>query len=149
MQWFGISGMSDQKMKIKFEIDPNPAKAIAYSSTPVSTFGSVFDIITNTPETIFAQKIIALLFRPYQKGRDFYDIVWFLLRSDVEPNYALLQEKGINAKSRRDVSTILQEKISRSDLERAAQDVERFLFVPEQKQWILGFRKYLQEWAKV
>jgi predicted nucleotidyltransferase component of viral defense system len=101
-------------------------------------------MVVNTLETLFAQKIIAIVFRPYQKGRDFYDLVWFLSQKNVEPNYEILKEKGINVKNRDGLVKFLEEQARKSDLKQAAKDVERFLFFPEQAQWILKLPEYLK-----
>ena len=144
----GLSDMENQKLKIKFEIDPNPPKAINYDSELISSYGRTFNILANSLSTLFAQKILAIVFRPFQKGRDFYDLVWFLSQKEMEPNYKLLQEKGIEVGSREELIDFLQKKVGESDLKQAAKDVERFLFYPEQAQWILKLPKYLESFRK-
>ncbi len=99
-------------------------------------------------ETLFAQKILALFLRPYQKGRDFYDIIWFLSQKKVEPNYEILKEKGFDIKSREKLITELQKTISKLDLKQASKDVERFLFYPEQAKWIIDLPLYLEKFKK-
>lgn len=140
----GLSNMPDQKIKIKFEVDPTPYKNIQYESRQISTYGKTFSLIANTPETLFAQKIIALKLRPYQKGRDFYDLVWFLAQKNIEPNYEILKEKNIAISNRKELVSELQKIISKLDLKQAVKDVERFLFYPEQAKWILELPKYLE-----
>jgi len=95
-------------------------------------------------ETLFAQKIIAIVFRPYQKGRDFYDLVWFLAQKNIKPKYEILKEKGIKIKNRLELVKFLKDQAQKSDLQQAAKDVERFLFYPEQAQWILKLPEYLE-----
>ena len=143
-----LSAMDDQKLKIKFEIDPNPRKNIKYESRYVSAYGKSFNVISNTLETLFAQKIMAIAFRPYQKGRDFYDLVWFLSQKNIEPSYEILKEKGIKVNNRAELIRFLEEKAEKSDLKQAAKDVERFLFYPEQAQWILKLPEYLKSFKK-
>ncbi len=41
------------------------------------------------PASLFAAKLHAVLFRKYEKGRDYYDLLWFLTR-DIPINYGLL-----------------------------------------------------------
>jgi len=148
MKEMGLSDLSDQKLKIKFEIDPVPLKNIHFESKQISAYGKSFNIISNTLETLFAQKILAIVFRPYQKGRDFYDLVWFLSQKNIEPDYAILKEKGINIKNRQELVRFLEEQAKNSDLKQAAKDVERFLFYPEQAQWILKLPEYLKSFEK-
>jgi predicted nucleotidyltransferase component of viral defense system len=148
MKEMGLSDMSGQKLKIKFEVDPAPNKSIRYESKQISAYGKSFNIISNTPETLFAQKILAIVFRPYQKGRDFYDLVWFLSQKNIEPNYEIFKEKGIDIKNRLELVKFLEEQAEKSDLKQAAKDVERFLFYPEQAQWILKLPEYLKSFEK-
>jgi hypothetical protein len=91
---------------------------------------------------------LAIVFRPFQKGRDFYDLVWFLSQREIEPNYEILQEKGIEIESREELIEFLKEKAEESDLKQAVKDVEKFLFYPEQAQWILKLPEYLESFRK-
>ena len=144
MKEMGLSGMDNQKLTIKFEIDPTPQKNIEYETKQIFSYGKTFNIVANTEETLFAQKIIALKFRPYQKGRDFYDIIWFMSQKNIEPNYKLLGEKGLRIKNRRELKIEMKKIISKLDLKQAAKDAERFLFYPEKAKWIADFGKYLE-----
>lgn len=148
MKEMGLSDLSDQKLKIKFEIDPAPRENIHYESKHISVYGKSFNIISNTLDTLFAQKILAITFRPYQKGRDFYDLVWFLAQKNIEPSYEILKEKGIKIKNRQELVKFLEDQAEKSDLKQAARDVERFLFYPEQAQWILKLPEYLKGFEK-
>lgn len=148
MKEMGLSDLPDQKLKIKFEIDPKSCKNIHYESRQVFAYGKSFNIISNTLETLFAQKIIAIVFRPYQKGRDFYDLVWFLAQKNIEPSYAIFKEKGIEIKNRQELVKFLEDQAEKSDLKQAAKDVERFLFYPEQARWILKLPEYLKSFEK-
>lgn len=148
MKEMGISALEDQKLKIKFEIDPKPLESIEYDSRQISSYGKSFNIIANTLETLFAQKILAIVFRPYQKGRDFYDLVWFLSQKNIEPNYKILAEKGIKVKNRQELVKFLEDQAGKTNLKQAAKDVERFLFYPEQAQWILKLPEYLKSFEK-
>ncbi|MDD3487500.1 MAG: nucleotidyl transferase AbiEii/AbiGii toxin family protein [Candidatus Moranbacteria bacterium] len=145
MEEMGIGAMENQKLTVKFEIDPKPFKSIRFESRQISTYGKSFNVVANTLETIFAQKIIALKSRPYQKGRDFFDLIWFLAQKNIEPNYALLKEKGIKVKNREDLKKELKNIIAASDLKQAARDVERFLFHPEKAKWIGDLGSYIDQ----
>ncbi len=148
MKEIGLSDFSDQKLKIKFEVDPMPYKNIHYESKQVFAYGKSFNIISNTFETLFAQKVIAILLRPYQKGRDFYDLVWFLAQKNIEPNYEIFKEKRIDIKNRNELIKFLEDQARKTNLKQAAKDVERFLFYPEQAQWILKLPEYLKSFEK-
>ncbi|MEA3273464.1 MAG: nucleotidyl transferase AbiEii/AbiGii toxin family protein [Patescibacteria group bacterium] len=149
MRQMGLSSLVNQKIKIKFEIDPNPSKFIQYDSAQVFSFGKIFYVIANNLETIFAQKVMALFHRPYQKGRDFYDLIWFLSQKKIEPNYKILQEKGHKIKNRQELVKEMKKVITDRNLEQAVKDTKPFLFHPEQAEWILDFEKHLDEFLKV
>ncbi len=144
LQEFGFNVSRNEKLLIKFEIDFNPSEKIKTETKFVDSFNERFPLLVNSLETLFAQKILAIVFRPYQKGRDFYDLVWFLSQKSIEPNYAILQEKGIAIRNRTELIKFLKEQAKKSDLKQAAKDVERFLFHPEQAQWILKLPEYLE-----
>ena len=148
MKQMGISDLDDQKIKIKVEVDPHPLNHIMYHTEMISTYGKNVNIIVNNLETLFAQKVLAIIFRPYQKGRDFYDLVWFLSQKTVEPNYDIFKEKDIPISNRGELVEFLLERAKETDLKQASQDVERFLFYPEQAQWIENLPEYLKSFNK-
>lgn len=148
MKEMGLSGMDGQKLMIKFEVDPDPPKHIKFESRRVNAYGKAFSIVSNELDSIFAQKVLAIMKRPYQKGRDFYDLVWLLGQKNLEPNYKILQEKEIAVANRAELVEMLQKKVAKSDLKQAVKDVEKFLFHPEQAKWILDLPKYLEDYAK-
>lgn len=148
MKEMGLSPMDGQKLMIRFEADPNPPKHIKFESKRVNAYGKAFNIVANELDSVFAQKVLAIMKRPYQKGRDFYDLVWFLGQKNLEPNYAILQEKKIAVVNRAELVEMLQKKVAKSDLKQAVKDVEKFLFHPEQAKWILDLPKYLDDYAK-
>lgn len=145
---FGMNVSKDEKVLVKFEIDFSPTKNIKMEAKFSDSFNERFPMLVNTLETLFAQKILAITFRPYQKGRDFYDLIWFLSQKNIEPNYAILQEKNLPIKNRQELIEFLKKQSEKSDLKQAAKDVERFLFYPEQAQWILNLPEYLEGFKK-
>jgi len=144
LQEFGFKVHKDEKFLVKFEIDYNPYKNIRVETKFSDNFNERFPLLVNSLETLFARKIIALKSRPYQKGRDFYDLIWFMSQKDIEPNYKLLKEKGIKIKNRRELKAEMKKVISKLDLKQASKDAERFLFYPEKAKWIADFGKYLR-----
>ncbi len=141
---FGFNVPKDEKMLVKFEIDFNPYKNIHLETKFSDSFNERFPMLVNSLDTLFAQKIVAIIFRPYQKGRDFYDLVWFLSQKNLEPNYEIFKEKGIAISNRQELIDFLQDQAKKSDLQQAVKDVKRFLFYPEQAQWILKLPEYLK-----
>ncbi|PIP27901.1 MAG: hypothetical protein COX29_04055 [Candidatus Moranbacteria bacterium CG23_combo_of_CG06-09_8_20_14_all_35_22] len=148
LQDFGLNVSKNEKVLVKFEIDFNPYKNIKTETKFADSFNERFPMLVNSLETLFAQKVVAIIFRPYQKGRDFYDLVWFLSQSKIEPNYEIFKEKGIAIGKRMELIEFLKEQALKSDLPMAVKDVERFLFYPEQAKWILKLPEYLKSFEK-
>lgn len=148
LQEFGLNVQGNEKILIKFEIDFDPYENIHTETKFSDSFNERFPMLINSLETLFAQKVVAIVFRPYQKGRDFYDLVWFLSQRNLEPNYEIFKEKGLAINSRHELIEFLKNQAEKSDLAQAAKDVERFLFYPEQTKWILKLPEYLQGFAK-
>ncbi len=140
---FGFSVPRNQKLLLKFEIDYDPPKKIQTETRVLSGYSESFPIVFNTLETIYAQKIIALMYRPYQKSRDVYDARWFVFQKNLEPNYDLLNEKKIKAKNKSELIPIIQKRLLEMDLKQAAVDVRRFLFDPREADWIKDLPEYL------
>lgn len=131
LQELGISEHPRQKLSIKIEIDTNPPEGWRLSVYPVSeTF--VFAVNGYDLPSLYATKLHACFFRPYIKGRDFYDLVWYLGRR-IEPNYALLNN-AIRQTEKRDLKigpknfrSFLRSKLEKLNFNSIRRDVERFL----------------------
>lgn len=145
---FGLNAEENEKILIKFEIDFDPYKNIHTETKFSDSFNERFPMLVNSLETLFAQKVVAIIFRPYQKGRDFYDLVWFLSQRGLEPNYEIFKEKKLEINNRQELIEFLEDQAKKSDLEQAAKDVERFLFYPEQAKWILKLPEYIKSFEK-
>ena len=79
-------------------------------------------------------KLCALLTR--QKGRDFYDAMFLMQRT--EPDYALLQrQKGIANKEQLDAA--LRDTIAKTDMKMKQRDFEHLLFDSRKSETILRF----------
>lgn len=145
---FGMNASKDEKILIKFEIDFNPYSGIETETKFSDSFNERFPMLVNSLPTLFAQKVTAIVFRPYQKGRDFYDLVWFLSQRDLEPDYGIFREKKIPVANRQELIDFLQDQMAKSDLKQAAKDVERFLFHPEHAQWIVRLPEYVESFRR-
>lgn len=86
----GLSSLKNQKVVIKLEVDSNPpAGGIETSSVYNSIF--MFYMLHYDLPSLFAGKVHALLCRKYAKGRDWYDLLWYLTKfKGLEPNFIML-----------------------------------------------------------
>ncbi|MCK4400706.1 nucleotidyl transferase AbiEii/AbiGii toxin family protein [bacterium] len=87
----GISPHKAQKFSIKIEIDTNPPEGADLKTDIVNKYFPISFLSYDIP-SLFAGKFHALLSRKYTKGRDFFDLGWYLSRwKDISPNIAMLQ----------------------------------------------------------
>lgn len=140
-------GLGDQKQTIKLEIDVNPPAGSEFEYT-YKDFPVDYEVCHQDLSSNFALKIHALLCRSFLKGRDWYDLTWYV-KKGIKPNLVLLQAaliqdgpwKGQNLNI--DEAWVKQEllkKISSINWKDAAEDVERFMKPAE--------RASLQLWSK-
>jgi predicted nucleotidyltransferase component of viral defense system len=125
---------SYKKLSIKLEIDINPP-AGSYTEIKFLDFPIAYSTIVQDLSSNFAGKCHALLCRPYVKGRDWYDFLWYISQK-VTPNFLFLSnainQQGLwaNQQLRVDPSWLIQalnEKMQMIDWQKAVQDVFSFL----------------------
>lgn len=86
----GLSPRREQNLSIKLEIDTRPP-AGAVLEKRMLTRHILFGIRHHDLSSLMAGKIRAMLTRPYPKGRDWFDLLWYGSRVPaVEPNITLL-----------------------------------------------------------
>lgn len=129
----GLSPHPGQVLAIKIEVDTNPPSG-AVTDTTLVRLHETLRLFHHDRASLLAGKLHAVLQRPYTKGRDVYDLVWYLSDPDwPPPNLALLnaalRQTGwpgaemTPANWRRAVT----ERLERLDWDRAASDVRPFL----------------------
>lgn len=122
------------KIKIKIEIDTNPPvgadKTVEYVNFPLDFPVSAYDL-----KSCMSGKIHALLCRPYVKGRDWFDLLWYITE-EVRPNMLFLKNalfqlgpwKGIEIElNEKFIKGELQKKIISNDWNDIKFDVRKFL----------------------
>jgi hypothetical protein len=86
----GLSGHREEALSVKLEVDTRPPSGAALETTVVRRH-VLLRIQHHDRASLLAGKLHAILQRPYPKGRDFYDLIWYL--SDPAwpaPNLVLL-----------------------------------------------------------
>jgi len=86
----GLSPMQSEVLAVKIEVDTNPPKGAGLTTTVVRRF-VVLRLHHHDKASLLAGKLHAVLQRPHTKGRDIFDLLWYL--SDPawpEPNLILL-----------------------------------------------------------
>jgi len=126
----GFSGHRTKALTIKVEIDTNPPENAGFEVSLVRRHEMV-RILHHDRESLLAGKLHAILARPWVKGRDLYDLVWYLSdRAWPPPNVQFLQaglrQSGIvgDAMCWRE---LVAERISNADWRKVSEDVLPFL----------------------
>lgn len=86
----GLSGQRSEVLAIKIEVDTNPPPGAVLATSVVRRF-VLLQLQHHDKASLLSGKLHALLQRPYTKGRDIYDLLWYLSDpSWPSPNLELL-----------------------------------------------------------
>jgi predicted nucleotidyltransferase component of viral defense system len=127
----GLSALSSQNISIKLEIDINPPLGASIESTLVNRL-YVLNLRHFDLPSSFATKLCACFFRKYIKGRDFYDLLWYLTKN-VRPNIPLFnnavkqikgEDLGLNEEK---IKEFILGRIREIDFALVVKDAEKFL----------------------
>ena len=131
---------TQKKIRVKLEIDTNPPEGSGFETSYLS-FPAIAPITVQALSSSFATKAHALLCRTYTKGRDWYDLIWYVGRR-TKPNFELLAnallQQGPYRNEKQEINAAwllgtLRDKICTIDWRVARSDVQRFLPVREQE----------------
>jgi hypothetical protein len=87
----GLSPHADKVFRIKIEVDTRPPAGAVLETTGLISFEHRLRLQHHDLPSLFAGKLAAVLQRQYTKGRDMYDLLWYL--EDVRrptPNVEML-----------------------------------------------------------
>lgn len=130
----------EQKITIKLEIDTLPPDGSNFENAFL-TYPYPFSITVQDFPSLFASKCHALLCRKYEKGRDWFDFLWYIARG-TPINFCLLKNALFQAGphkgkeipySKKWLYHEFEKKISLIDWKKARQDVQNFLRSNERK----------------
>ncbi|MEO7840206.1 MAG: nucleotidyl transferase AbiEii/AbiGii toxin family protein, partial [Anaerolineales bacterium] len=113
----GLSSYSNESLHLKVEISHHKQIAVL-QKTPSFYYGRSFVPVHFSLETMMAGKIIACLERNFQrgkegayiKGRDFYDLLWYMQKS-IQPLPEKLAKDGKKPYTVKSAMQALQEKV--------------------------------------
>ena len=133
-----ISPHKEKIFSIKLEIDTNPPQG-ANTNTHIINRYFLLSFFGYDLSSLFAGKLHAILSRKYTKGRDFFDLGWYLTKwKDITPNIpflknalaqtgSLLTKKDLSEDNWRDY---LYAAVEKADWSAVKNDVENFLASP-------------------
>jgi len=86
----GLSPHRNEKLSVKMEVDTRPPAGAVLDTTIVRRHATL-QLQHHDKSSLLAGKLHAILQRPYPKGRDLYDLIWYLSdRAWPPPNLVLL-----------------------------------------------------------
>jgi predicted nucleotidyltransferase component of viral defense system len=129
----GLSPRQAQILSVRVEIDTNPPAGATTSTTVIRRFVTL-NLLHHDRPSLLAGKLHAVLARPYTKGRDLYDLVWYLAdRSWPDPNFTLLNNALAQTGWRGSKLTgenwrrLVAKHLDKIDWDQAVKDVSPFL----------------------
>jgi len=131
LQQYEIARAKDERLSIRLEIDSNPPGGWKTEMSIINDF-YIFPVWHFDLPSLFATKIHACLFRKFKKGRDYYDLIWYLSKK-VAPNFRLLNN-AIKQTEHKDIQinqenfkNFLNKNLENLDYHYLRKDVELFL----------------------
>ncbi|MBU1017240.1 MAG: nucleotidyl transferase AbiEii/AbiGii toxin family protein [Patescibacteria group bacterium] len=136
----GLSGHEEEKVLIQIDITRQEFK-YKFNGFILNKF-DVFSQINVAPiDILLSQKFCAAFERKNPKGRDFYDIVFLL--SKTEPNYEYLSFK-LKLKNKGELKKYVAENSKKLDFKLLADDVAPFLMNPLDKKRVELFGQVIE-----
>jgi hypothetical protein len=133
-----LSPHPDEVLAVKIEIDTNPPAGASLETTVVRRH-VLLNLQHHDRASLLAGKLHAILQRPFLKGRDLYDLIWYLSDRDwPAPNLVLLNNAlsqtawtgpRLDAGNWRE---IVRSKVEAMSFEAALEDVRPFLASSEE-----------------
>lgn len=144
---YGLTDQGGQKLSILVEVDINPPEG---GSTNVSiiTKQYIFRVRHYSLPSLMAKKICAIIDRNFDKGRDFYDLLWYLGRN-VAPDLRLLNnalaqtDKDFPDLDEKNWKLEVLARMEKVDFKRIRDDVRNFLEIPDEAE-MLSFVTFKQ-----
>jgi predicted nucleotidyltransferase component of viral defense system len=132
----GLSAMGEEKLAIKVEFDTCPPEGAKCERQVVTRYVTFLLQHYDLP-SLLAGKLHAAITRKYAKGRDWYDLLWYLSqRPPVIPNLLLLQNaldqtQGAGCLVARSWVELVRKRLTTLDLQAVRNDVSPFLERPQ------------------
>lgn len=129
----GLSAHGDQVLWVKIEVDTAPPEGAGLAVSVVDRFG-LLRLQHHDLPSLLAGEVAAVLARDYTKGRDLYDLLWYLTRpKGVRPNLVLLTNAlrqtapGTVEAAQADWRGAVRARLERVDWRDARRDIAPFL----------------------
>jgi len=142
----GLSGHVEQRVLVQFDTEPQ-----GFTYTPelfrVAKFGVATSVPCCSQPLLLAQKCHAILERPRNKGRDFYDVI-FLLSRGIAPDLDYAQQR-MGIEGLQELAHRLMAHCTKLDMREQAEDVRQFVLNAETLENVVHFPQLIrQNWLR-
>lgn len=135
-----LSAFKEEKFLIKIE-SQDQGKNYMPENALISGCGFVFRFHTAPVQILCAMKISALLNR--KKGRDFFDVMFLLGKSDPDYDFLTL---SVGIKNKEELKSALLSLSENVNIKHKAKDFEHLLFSSTNNKRILLFKDFVENW---
>lgn len=135
-----MTGHKEEKILVRVDATPK-RKLVKPEVFVLNKFDIYRNILVNSDAVILAQKLIAIIQRKREKGRDFYDVSY--LFGFTQPDYEFL--KKVYGYSKERLKDEILNRVKRLDMRKLANDVSPFLLNLEDKKRVLEFEKFIRQ----
>lgn len=156
MQEIGLSPLPSEKLHVKVEMS-TMQKHAKIEKTPIVRHGRAMVISHFDLPSLMAGKMVACIERVWRKGRgqgteikgrDFYDLIWYM-QNNVVPNEEALKYDGVESYTREKAWKVLVEKVRAMDTNELLIDLKSFIANGTYLQdWLDNFRDYFARLSK-
>jgi hypothetical protein len=133
MYELGLSGHRDEVFSLKLEVDTHPPRGAGLATTIVRRH-VILQLHHHDRPSLLARKLHAILQRSFTKGRDLYDLLWYLSDPNwPDPNLTLLNsalaQTGWEGPTATELSwrSILRQRLEELEWAKVRDDVAPFL----------------------
>jgi len=137
LQETGLSPDAERKILIRIDSEVKE-KFYDPKNVFLNRFNVYRQILAAPAAILLAQKMITIMYRRREKGRDIFDVSF--LTGIAAPDFDYIKKAlGLD---RTEFLRRFDERLGELDLNALARDVEPFLFAPEQRERVAGFRDF-------
>lgn len=129
----GLSPHPTEALAVKIEVDTNPPFGAGLTTTIVRRH-TLLRLQHHDQASLFAGKLHAILARPYSKGRDIYDLLWYLADPTWPPPNLLMLGQALrqtgwlgNLPDEHSWRALVRQRLASFDWAQAIADVRPFL----------------------
>ena len=138
----GLSPHAEKVLSVKVEVDTNPPEGAGLEVSMVRKF-IILRLQHHSKSSLLAGKLHAVFVRNHAKGRDYYDLMWYMTDPDWPlPNMNLLRNALIQTGWKRervlsmDITQELKEKFRMVNWKEIRRDVTPFLERPSEAEFL-------------